>query len=107
MTATHKYNAKVNAKEQAAVCEVLWGIPEAQSTFIARGLEKVSADLGDLLDAFVRELRMPRSLTEVGITGKENLELLARNTLKDPYAKTNPIPLKTPEQVLEILTTCA
>lgn len=106
MTATHKYNSKVNAKEQSVVCNVLWDIPEVCSVFRARGLDKASADLGDLLDAVVRELGLPRSLTEVGIHSHEGLELLAKNTLKDPYAKTNPIPLKTPEQVMEILIAC-
>ncbi|XPS74008.1 hypothetical protein M3J09_006136 [Ascochyta lentis] len=106
MTATHKYNFKVNAKEQSAVCNVLWDIPEVCSVFRAHNLDKASADLGDLLDTFVRELELPRSLTEVGITSQKELELLARHTLKDPYAKTNPIPLRTPEQVMEILIAC-
>ena len=106
MTPTHKYNNKVNANEQAAVRKILWGIKESREVFEARGLGKETADLGDLLDAFVRELGLPRSLTEVGVTGRDKLETLAKNTLKDPYAKTNPIPLKTPDQVMEILEMC-
>ena len=35
----------------------------------------------------------------------ENLTAI-KNTLKDLYARTNPIPLKTPEQVMEILEMC-
>src|SRR5438045_9021749 len=103
MTPTHKYNAKANANEQAAVRKVVWDIEEARTVFLSRGLCEETTDLGDLLDAFVRELGMPRSMTEVGVTGREKLEVLARNTLKDVYARTNPIPLKTPEQVMEIL----
>lgn len=106
MTATHKYNATANPDEQAAVRKVLWGIDESRKLFVAHGLSEETADLGDLLDAFVRELGMPRSLTEVGVTGKEKLELLAKNTLKDPYARTNPIPLKTADQVMQILEMC-
>jgi alcohol dehydrogenase class IV len=106
MTATHKYNAKANANEQAAVRKVLWGIDEARNVFECRGLGEETADLGDLLDAFVRELGLPRSLSEVGVIGEDKLEALAKNTLKDFYARTNPIPLKTPEQVMEILEMC-
>ncbi len=90
---THKYNAKINANEQATVRKVLWDIEEAKKLFLERGLNEETADLGNLLDGFVRELGMPRSLTEVGITGREKLENLARNTLNDLYARTNPIPL--------------
>ena len=109
MTATHKYHADVNAEDQAAVCEVAWTIPlvhEVFIVFIARGLTQEKADLGDLLDAFVREIGLPQSLAEVGVTGETSLEMLSRNTLKDPYARTNPIPLETPEQVVQILCLC-
>lgn len=96
MTPTQKYNAKVNSQEQAAVQKVLWGIPEARSLFLSKGLSKEGNDLGDLLDTFVRKLSLLHSLTEVGVIGKDKLELLAKNTLKDVYARTNPIPLETP-----------
>ena len=107
MTATHKYNAKLNYAEQRAVCRVLWDMPDAKAVFQKHGLaDEASVDLGDLMDAFVRELGLPRSLSEVGVTGPEKLATLARNSLQDPYAKTNPIPLTTPEQVMEILEMC-
>ena len=106
MTATHRYNASANPDEQAAVRRVLWNIEESRNLFLARGLHEETADLGDLLDVYVRELGLPRSLAEVGVTGRENLETLAANTLKDPYARTNPIPLKTAEQVMQILEMC-
>lgn len=107
MTAAHKYNAKVNSVEQRAVCRVLWDIPEAKAAFQKHHLsDAASVDLGDLLDAFVRELGLPRSLSEVGVTGAEKLKLLAEKSLHDPYAKTNPIPLNSPEQVMEILEMC-
>ena len=107
MTATHKYNAKVNSAEQRAVCRVLWDIPDAKAAFQKHHLsDEVSVDLGDLLDVFVRELGLPRSLSEVGVTGPEKLSMLARKSLQDPFAKTNPIPLTTPEQVMEILEMC-
>ncbi|TVY84468.1 Dehydrogenase [Lachnellula suecica] len=106
MTPTQKYNAKVNAREQAAVQKVLWGIEEAKAVFLSKGLTEEQSDLGDLLDAFVRALGLPRSLTEVGVTGEDKLQTLSVNSLKDLYARTNPIPLKTPEQVMDILQMC-
>ncbi|KAL8825853.1 MAG: hypothetical protein Q9170_007633 [Blastenia crenularia] len=107
MSATHKYNAEVNLQEQKAVCKVLWDIPDAKEVFLQYGLsDEDITDLGDLLDAFVKELGLPRSLSEVGVTGLEKLATLAQKSLKDPYARTNPIPLTTPEQVMEILQLC-
>ena len=107
MTAAHKYNAKVNSAEQRAVCRVLWDIPEAKAAFQKHHLPNdARVDLGDLVDVIVRELGLPRSLSEVGVTGPEKLNMLARKSLQDPYAKTNPIPLNTPEQVMEILEMC-
>jgi hypothetical protein len=40
----------------------------------------------------------------VRVTGRAKLRLLARNTLKELYANTNPVSLETAEQVLETLT---
>jgi alcohol dehydrogenase class IV len=45
---------------------------------------------------------MPRSLKDVGV-GRDKLDALAENCLKDPWVKTNPVPLLEKEQVLEIL----
>lgn len=45
---------------------------------------------------------MPRTLKEVGV-GREKLEALAANCLKDAWLKTNPVPLTEKKQVLEIL----
>lgn len=60
------------------------------------------ADLGDVLDAIIRELGMPRSLADVGV-GRDQLDGLAVNSLKDRWCVTNPVPLKEKGQVLEIL----
>ncbi|KAF7346771.1 Dehydroquinate synthase-like protein [Mycena sanguinolenta] len=106
MPAVHKYNASVNEKDQILVRSTLWSIPEAADLFQACGLQRNGADLGDLLDAVVRKLGMPRSLTEVGITGEEKLKLLARNSMADPYVHTNPRKIEKSEQVLEILRMC-
>ncbi|KAJ7640653.1 putative Fe-containing alcohol dehydrogenase [Mycena rosella] len=106
MPAVHKYNASVNEKDQSLVRSTLWSILEAADLFQARGLQRNGADLGDLLDAVVRRLGMPRSLTEVGITGEEKLQQLARNSMADPCVHMNPRKIERPEHVLEILRMC-
>ena len=106
MTPTHKYNAKANPTEQAAVREVLWSIPEGRDLFASRGLHEDTADLGDLLDVFIRELGLPRSLKEVELSKSEDIELVASNALKSPYAISNPIPLTSKDMVMAILEMC-
>lgn len=59
-------------------------------------------DLGDILDLIFRELGMPRTLKEVGV-GREQLDALAENSLKDIWIKTNALPIERKEQVMEIL----
>ena len=73
-------------------------------------------DLGALLDAYFRELGMPRSLREVGGGGIEGVEGkgigrdkwegLARGSLRDRWCKTNPVALKEVGDVLRILEMC-
>ena len=103
-----KYNAKHNAnvERQAAVLEIIWADPTASMALTGRGLEKDKADLGDVLDAIVREMNMPRTLKEVGI-GRGRLDELAENSLRDMYCESNPVPLRSKQQVLEILDAVA
>jgi alcohol dehydrogenase class IV len=68
----------------------------------SRGLKKEEVDLGDVLDAVIRELGMPRSLGDVGV-GRDKLDGLAQNSLHDRWCRTNPVPLNEKGQVLEIL----
>ncbi|KAL4872329.1 hypothetical protein BDV12DRAFT_210842 [Aspergillus spectabilis] len=79
--------------EQAVVADVMMR---------SRGLKKEDADLGDVLDAVIREIGMPRSLSEVGVD-RNKLEELAANSLNDRWCRTNPVPLVDKAQVLEIL----
>ena len=73
--------------------------------FSRRGLKEgdEDVDVGALLDAVFRELGQPRSLKEVGLEPEKVVEGLARRTLKDAWAGTNPVPLVREEQVREIL----
>lgn len=95
------YNREVNAEQQGKVKDVLWSDEEVAKLLRAKGLE--DADLGRLLDVFIAELGMPRDLKKVGVTGREKLDLLAENSLRDRYCGTNPRPLSVKAEVLEIL----
>jgi len=66
------------------------------------GQKLEDADLGDILDLVIRALELPRTLKEVSV-GRDRLDGLARNTLGDHWAGSNPVPLVRKEQVLEIL----
>lgn len=102
LPAVCKYNEKVNSEQQRRVRDVLWEEDVVAEVLTKRGLAREKADLGDVLDAIVRELGMPRSLKEVGV-GEDKLDKLAENSLHDPMCAGNPIPLKGKEQVMEIL----
>jgi len=61
-----------------------------------------NSDLGDILDAVIRKLDMPRTLKDVGVY-RDKLDLLAENSLKDHWIKTNAVPITEKSQVMEIL----
>ncbi|KAI9709173.1 MAG: hypothetical protein M1812_007758 [Candelaria pacifica] len=96
-----KFNVKVNGDRQKKVTDILWGDKE-----IAKVLQNLKVDrqaeLGDVLTAIIGELGMPRSLKDVGV-GKDKIDGLAENSLKDRWCKTNPIPLEEKGQIMEIL----
>jgi alcohol dehydrogenase class IV len=101
-----KYNAKVNIDKQEQLKEAVWGEIPLADVLTKRGLRPETSDLADALDGIFRELGMPRTLKEKGI-GRDKFQVLAMNSLKDPCAKYNPIPLEREEQVFEILEKCA
>ena len=85
LPAVCKYNKIVNGERQQKALRIL-GVMEG--------------DLGDALDKIIRDLGMPRTLPSHIDRNK-----LAENSLHDHWIKTNPIPLATAHQVLEILNT--
>ncbi|KAJ9610805.1 hypothetical protein H2200_005582 [Cladophialophora chaetospira] len=103
-----KYNIKHGkdpaiASRQQKVRDILWSEPEVAQTLQNASLN-ADSDLGDLLDAIIRALGLPRTLTELGISHKE-IAGLSKRALDDFWAPTNPIPLVKAEQVAEILET--
>jgi len=110
LPAVCKFNAKHGGKDilerQRLIRETLWDIPVARERFETKGLDEKNADLGDLIDALVRELGLKRSLSEVGV-GREKFDILAANSMRDPFMTTNAVPILKKEQVMEILELCA
>lgn len=91
---------------QSKVRDILWSEEEVAKTLRAAGLSPESSDLGDLLDAIIRALGLPRTLSELKIA-KDVLPALSRRALDDFWAPTNPVPLLKSEQVQEILEAVA
>jgi len=86
-----RWNKSANAPRQALVAAAM-GHP--------------GEDAGDVLDAFIRSLGMPRSLAEVKV-GPEQFDRIARQAMGTPWVPRNPRPIAGPEQVREILELAA
>lgn len=106
LPAVLKYNFKHGEQgvrdRQKTVLDVLWGMDTVVRVAKERGVEKGNADAGDVVGMVVEALGLPRTLMGVGV-GRERLDELAGNSLKDPWLKTNPVPLTEKSQVLEVL----
>lgn len=103
LPAVCKYNALkgANVDHQRALAQELLEISEIWSI-----LTSDNVNLGDILDAYIKALDLPRTLEEAGVA-PEQFETLAENTLTDAWAKTNPFPLVPKEDVLQILQMAA
>jgi maleylacetate reductase len=85
------WNAEHDASRQARISACLGKAGEPASTS---------------LDAFIRSLGMPRTLAEVGV--RENqFQLVADYTLLDIWGRTNPRPVRSADDILEILRRAA
>jgi maleylacetate reductase len=91
LPAVMRWNKTANAERQAMVAAAM-GQPDA--------------DAGDLLDALIGGLGMPRSLSAVSI-GPENFDLIAEQAMTTPWVPRNPRPIGGPPQVREILQLAA
>lgn len=69
---------------------------------IAAALGDATASAGDLADALIRSLGMPRSLRQVGVR-EDQLPVIAEHTLGDMWGRTNPRPIQSAQDVLDIL----
>lgn len=110
--AVMKYNIRHGAdipdiaRRQKKVVDIFWSEPDVAAALKADGLSPETADLGDVVNTFVKTLDLPRSLKAVGIS-RDVIPNLSVRALDDFWAPTNPIPLVKPEQVTEILEAVA
>lgn len=105
LPAVQKFNAKFNSAQQREVLDVLWSEPDVAEVLRKHSLDEDKSDLGDALDAIIRELGFPRSLKAYGI-GRDKLDAIAESSLGDVCSKWNAISLVEKEQVIEILEMC-
>ena len=104
LPAVCKWNQKENAnvERQKKCVEILLRDAEVGKLMAEKGADESKVDLGDILDMVIRALDMPRTLKDVGV-GRDKLDLLATNSLRDHWIKTNAKPITEKSQVLEIL----
>jgi alcohol dehydrogenase class IV len=103
LPAVLQYNARANAQKQEKVKQIIWSDETVVNLLTKEaGLDRDTSSAGDALDAVFRALDMPRTLKDVGV-GRDKLDILAENSLKDPCLAVNPIPLTEKAQVVEIL----
>ena len=86
-----RWNKPANAERQALV---------------AAAMGHAGEDAGDVLDAFIRSLGMPRSLREVRV-GPQHFDDIAQQAMSTPWVPRNPRSIDGPAQLREILLLAA
>jgi maleylacetate reductase len=86
-----RWNRQDNAERQALV---------------AAAMGRPGDDAGDVLDGFIRDLGLPRSLNDVGV-GLEHFDRIAEQAMGTPWIPRNPRRIDGPAQIREILLLAA
>jgi maleylacetate reductase len=73
---------------------------------VSAAMGQPGKDAGDVMDAFIRGLGMPRSLQDVGV-GPEHFDAIAEQAMRTPWVPRNPRKIDSPAQVREILVLAA
>jgi len=89
-------------ERQKRVLDAFWGDGTVADVLRRRGLKREIATAGELVRAFVEELGMPTSLTDVSV-GKERLDQVAENSMASPHIPNNPVRISGVDQIKEIL----
>lgn len=85
------WNAEYDASRQSRIVEALGASGQSAS---------------EALDALIRSLGMPRTLSEVGV-GEDRFDQVAALTLEDIWGRTNPRPVTGADDIKTILTMAA
>jgi maleylacetate reductase len=85
-----------------------WNKPvnAARQALVSAAMGHSGEDAGDVLDEFIRDLGMPRSLAEVKV-GPEHFDRIAQQAMATPWVPRNPRKIEGPAQVREILELAA
>jgi maleylacetate reductase len=78
----------------------------ARQKLVAEAIGQPSRDAGDVLDDFIRNLGMPRSLREVKVA-PEHFDSIAKAAMATPWVPRNPRRIDGPADVREILELAA
>ncbi len=87
---------------QQLLLDVIWASEEVADVLRRRGFSRETASASYLVRAYIEELGLPTSLTEVGV-GSDKFRKLAESTMTDRCIPTNPVPINDAQQVMEIL----
>lgn len=85
-----------------AVLDFNWEVNQARQLRISQCFGQPGERPSDLVDEFIRDLGMPRTLEDVGVP-KDQLDHIAEFTLLDFWARTNPRLIREPADVRQIL----
>lgn len=77
-----------------------------RQALVSAAMGQPGKDAGDVLDAFIRGLGLPRSLHDVGV-GSEHFDVIAEQAMRTPWVPRNPRRIDSPAQVREILSLAA
>jgi maleylacetate reductase len=77
-----------------------------RQALVSTAMGKPGEDAGDVLDQFIRDLGLPRSLQDVRI-GPEQFDRIAQQAIATPWIPRNPRKIDGPAQVREILVLAA
>jgi maleylacetate reductase len=85
-----------------------WNKPDnaERQALVSAAMGKPGEDAGDVLDKFIRDLGLPRSLQDVRI-GPEQFDRIAQQAMGTPWIPRNPRKIDGPAQVREILVLAA
>lgn len=85
-----------------------WNKPAnaTKQALVAAAMGRPGEEAGDVLDAFIRGLGMPRSLGEVKV-GADQFERIAKQAMGTPWVPRNPRRIAGPAEVREILELAA
>jgi maleylacetate reductase len=77
-----------------------------RQALVSTAMGKPGEDAGDVLDHFIRDLGLPRSLQDVRI-GPDQFDRIAQQAMATPWIPRNPRKIDGPAQVREILVLAA